>query len=268
MMRVDACPSWAGQLRFQKENGRIGYGAQAALISSADTDIWIVRHAETFANQKKILQGSDQESEDTVLSPAGEAQAAAAAEQLARNLTRMEPAYSRVTVLSSPARRAGQTAQFFLKKIRNVSPLACDYSELSFLHEIRFGEISGLTEEQVFKLGPDYIFFADRFRRQGDALIRLNGGESFHDLLLRVRDGFLDWQNTFRKQSDSSKRAVIIFTHMITASALRVLFHDEGLLDICPETRLSFVNWRRIIQNAECLIWDSSARRMQSLAAV
>lgn len=268
MMRVDVCSSWVGQLQFQKENGRISFGTQAALVSSADTDIWIVRHAETFANQKKILQGSDQESEDTVLSPEGEQQAAATAEQLVKNVTRKEPAYSRITVLSSPARRAGQTAQFFLKKIRNVSPLACDYSELSFLHEIRFGEISGLTEEQVFKLGPDYIFFADRFRRKGDALIRLNGGESFHDLLLRVRAGFLDWQKDFQKQRAQGRNVVVVFTHMITASALRVLFHDEGLIDNCSETSSSFVNWRRIIQNAECLTWDSSARRMRMLSPV
>ncbi len=268
MIRVNACASWVDRLIFAHETGRIAYQSVPALNASAALDLWIVRHAETFANRKKILQGSDQENEDTVLSPEGEAQAAAAADNLARNLVRMEPKYNRVVVLSSPARRTGQTAQFFLKKIRNESPLACDYSEQSFLHEIRFGEISGLTEEQVFQLGPEYIHFADRFRRHGDALIRLNGGESFHDLLLRVRKGFSDWQADFEKRGGAGKSAVVIFTHMITASALRVLFRDESLLDVCAESGRPFVNWRRIIQNAECLVWDGDARRMQSLVTV
>jgi len=268
MMRVDVCSSWNKNLEFHPETGRIFYQALPGLSVPLNTDIWLVRHAETFANRKKILQGSDQENEDTVLSPDGEVQAAAAAENLARSLTRADPAYARISVLSSPARRAGQTAQFFLRKIRNVSPVACDYAEYSFLHEIRFGEISGLTEEQIFRLGPDYIHFAERFRQQGDALIRLNGGESFHDLLLRVRSGFFDWQTNYSARASGEKQAVVIFTHMITASALRVLLRDESLVDPLTETGSQFVNWRRIIQNAECLIWDSSARRMQLLAAI
>ncbi|HCM42768.1 MAG TPA: hypothetical protein DIS66_05615 [Candidatus Omnitrophica bacterium] len=268
MMRVDSCPSWGDYLSFDSETGRIVYQSFPALTLASHLDLWIVRHAETFANQKKILQGSDQENEDTVLSPEGEAQAAAVADHLVRSLTRAEPGYQRISVLASPARRTGQTAQFFLKKMRNISPLACEYTEHSFLHEIRFGEISGLTEEQVFKLGADYIHFADRFRRRGDALIRLNGGESFHDLLLRVRKGFADWQSGLSLPVSREKTAVVLFTHMITASALRVLLRDEGLLDVCQDTGLSFVNWRRIIQNAECLIWDTKMRRMHLLAPV
>lgn len=268
MMRVDPCSSWNDYLGFHSDTGRIVYQSLPVLTLAPHLDLWVVRHAETFANQKKILQGSDQENEDTVLSPEGEAQAAGVADHLVRSLTRAEPGYQRISVLASPARRTGQTAQFFLKKVRNVSPLACDYTEHSFLHEIRFGEISGLTEEQVFKLGADYIHFADRFRRQGDALIRLNGGESFHDLLLRVREGFADWQSGLSFSANQGKTAVVLFTHMITASALRVLLRDEGLSDVCHETGFSFVNWRRIIQNAECLIWDTKMRRMQLLASV
>ena len=123
------------------------------------TRLLLIRHAQP----EDDAQGRCYGRMDVELSTAGEA----AAERLAENLRDVAIA----AVYSSPRRRAVQTAE-------RIAPPRVD----ARLSELDFGELEGLTFEQVERERPEL------FRRwmESPTRVRFPGGESWSDLRSRV----------------------------------------------------------------------------------
>ena len=258
---------WNGGLELDSVTGRIQYGSKPLVEIPPHFQFFLVRHAETFANQKMIFQGCDVENELTQLTPEGERQASNTADRLVEQLDQsFQSEDTEVIVISSPAQRAFKTAGFFTERVRHLKGRTLKLEIQPFLNEIRFGNMSGLCEEQIRELGAEYQRFLQEFRKRGNAAISLGGSDSFLDVLKRAHSGLKSFLKEKEFEHRQKKRVhLVVFTHMITASALCVALRDETLISYCSESGKEFVNWRRIIQNAECLTWNFSSRRMQTL---
>lgn len=140
----------------------------------------LVRHAETEDNVEMRLSGWT----DSLLSPRGERQTAAVAEQIVR-------AHPVTTIYSSPLIRARRTADAIARRIRRPILLRED------LREMYFGEFEGWPLQQIERLHPEFLAtefaldrefmwpsgesrsgFAGRVRTVLDAIAARHAGES------------------------------------------------------------------------------------------
>jgi broad specificity phosphatase PhoE len=134
------------------------------------TEIWLVRHAATSWTGTRWSGRSD-----PPLTPAGAADAAALAAQLAPTLA------LRVSILSSPSHRALATAQAIADAWeRSTKPgIVVDAD----LHEVDFGRVDGLTYDEVEARFPR---LAVRLAA-GETEVDWPGGETIDDVRARTR---------------------------------------------------------------------------------
>jgi 2,3-bisphosphoglycerate-dependent phosphoglycerate mutase len=104
------------------------------------TRIMLVRHGETIWNRELRLQGS----QDIPLTPVGEQQA----ERVARRLS--DEPYRPHAVYSSPLQRAHKTAGTLARALQ------ASHDVHDGLRERHFGELEGLTREQITERFPDF----------------------------------------------------------------------------------------------------------------
>lgn len=131
--------------------------------------IYLFRHGETDLNKKKIIQGSEVDSQ---LNENGKKQA----EELAEKLTDSGIEY----IYSSPLRRAFDTAKFVANKL-NVS-----VEKISNLREISFGTIAGTSIIDINKKFGDNFYESFSKTNKYDNFT-FPGGES----KLEVRNRFV-----------------------------------------------------------------------------
>ena len=145
---------------------------------------------------------------DTPLSPRGEHQA----QVLARAVAGMDPGDRPDVVLSSPYARAAQTAQIMARR------LDLDLSLDERLRERDLGVFDGLTGVGIREDHPEE---AERRARLGKFYYRPPGGESWTDVVLRVRHVLVELASLH------VDRRVWIFTHQAVIMSFRLVL--EGL---------------------------------------
>ena len=168
--------------------------------------LYLVRHGESAGNvardraEAEHLERIDIATRDVdvPLSQTGEQQAAA----LGRALAEL-PEAERPTVLwVSPYLRAQQTAEIALKAAGLTLPTVLDER----LREREFGVLDGLTRRGIVAQFPDE---AERRSRLGKFYHRPPGGESWSDVLLRLRAALDDLRR------DCPDERVLVVAHQV-----------------------------------------------------
>ncbi|WP_255245834.1 histidine phosphatase family protein [Sphingobium sp. D43FB] len=190
--------------------------------------LWIVRHGQSAGNVARdaaheaeldriALEGRDV---DVPLSDMGEEQAKALGQWFASGGMGQLP----VVILSSPYRRAVQTAELFKGAggAAKDEPVCIDER----LREKEFGILNGLTTGGVAKLEPQQAAFRQTL---GKFYHRPPGGESWCDVIFRLR-ALMDTVSLHYPG-----QRVIIFAHQVVVLCLRYIIEnmDEAqILDI------------------------------------
>lgn len=248
-----------GRVDLNQTTGRLRFGSCPILSVPDKIQLYLVRHGETLANQKKIFQGSDQETEWTSLSTEGRAQSQWAGLRLSEKLEKHH-ADSLIHVVSSPAERARHTADYFVKC--SEKKLRVRFQLLDCLHEIRFGDMSGKTEEEIRAMGPEQTRFIEEYRYRANAAVYAENSESFLDVMGRIYLGLKEWIKTLEV---GKPQVVIFYTHMITGAAVRTVLGDKSLREEDPESG-EFVRWRQMLGNAEPYVWNSAAHAFEKMS--
>lgn len=199
----------------------------------------VVRHGESTANVAAIQAETDraevididQRDADVPLSPTGEAQARAVHQWLTSPTTIRPDA-----VVTSPYLRARQTADISLQGLDLVPTLD------ERLRDRELGVLDMLTQSGVDARVPDE---SRRRRRLGKFYYRPPGGESWADVLLRLRSMLRDIDE------DHAGERVLLFAHDATVSMIRYLLEgmdEQTLMESArkaPIANCSISTWRR-----------------------
>lgn len=185
-------------------------------------ELVLVRHGESLGNVadreanagKALRLDADLARDaDVDLSPDGLRQAAA----LGRHLGQLSPEQYPTKVVSSPYRRAAHTAELATA----AHPLDVVLDER--LRERELGIFDGLTWHGIEKFLPDE---ARRRERIGKFYYRPPGGESWCDVLLRVRSILAELQTRYAGER------LWIFTHEAVVMCFRVVLEGLGEKEI------------------------------------
>jgi len=200
--------------------------------------LWIVRHGESAGNVARDAANAggleiidiDVRDVDVPLSPLGELQAAA----LGRWFGEM-PADARPNVvLSSPYKRALRTAELIqehggLEPLDPANPVILDER----LREKEFGVLDRLTKRGIQAMHPDQAEFR---RMMGKFYHRPPGGESWTDVILRLRSGL---EMISREFCDER---VLVVAHSVVVLCLRYIIehmNEEQILAIDRESEIA-----------------------------
>jgi broad specificity phosphatase PhoE len=179
--------------------------------------IFSVRHGESVTNVSRSLHRRISDPE-VWLTQKGHDQARQSAQFLAQYLDEMlslSSAPRRIRIMRSPYRRAIQTAQYFIDKIKKIDHFHVEVKEEDArLRELEFGFADGAGHEL-----PEYVkYYSDLLRYQGHKYYsRRYGGESPADVEVRVRS-VLD--AIFRDYTEHRIDAFIVVSHGLTARVL------------------------------------------------
>jgi broad specificity phosphatase PhoE len=193
-------------------------------------ELVLVRHGESVGNiadREARSRGAgrlvlDARDADVELSDLGAEQAAAVGRYLAEMAEDARP----TVVLSSPYRRAADTARAAIEGAGLDLPLVLDER----LRERDLGAFDGLTGAGIREEYPEE---ARRRQRTGKLYYRPPGGESWCDVALRVRS-VLD---TVRVEHDGER--LWVFSHQAVIMAFRIALeqlHEQELLTVDRET--------------------------------
>jgi probable phosphoglycerate mutase len=192
--------------------------------------LWVVRHGESAGNVARDRAEAEQldrielthRDVDVPLSDAGREQAAS----LGRWLGRLEQP---PTVLwTSPYVRAEQTAAIALEAAGLDLPTVVDER----LREREFGVLDGLTRQGITSLYPEE---SERRRRIGKFYHRPPGGESWSDVLLRLRAALADLQ----VQAEGER--VLVVAHQVVVLLTRYVLEgmtEQRVLDVDRSTEV------------------------------
>lgn len=176
------------------------------------TTLILVRHGRTALTESRKISGGTGENPD--LSPAGQQDARAVAEELALVGSSGNFGYlaKPVTVVHSPVTRALQTAQAIGNRLS--LPLVAEAD----LSEIGFGDWDGLTNEEVFA-GFEEQYTAWR----GSFEVAPPNGESLKDFDARIRRAFDKILSTYEGQT------VVVVAHVMPIRALLRIANDSSI---------------------------------------
>ena len=182
--------------------------------------LWIVRHGQSAGNVARdaaeasrlhLIDIADRDV-DVPLSPLGEQQADALGQWFAELPAGERPQ----VVLSSPYVRARQTGEHVLEALREVADddgaITCVRDER--LREKEFGILDRMT---TFGIREKYPELAEQRRHVGKFYFRPPGGESWCDVILRLRS-FLDMLSR-EHRSDR----VLVVAHQVIVNCMRYL---------------------------------------------
>ena len=221
-------PQLNGQILSDKKTGQIYLKGPVVHL---EFPMVIVRHGETDGNRRKVLHGLANGPENQ-LNERGKEQA----KQLAMNLfAELEHTFGprlaelarsgNLIILTSPLKRARDTAQFFIDYIKEKTGLLPELEVLEDLREISFGKIDGLALDEIED--RDLRDLVVRYRTTQDATINWQGtGESFVDTLIRAKRLL----QALNKRYQGEDVIVVVFTHGTFGSSLRAVTGDKGLV--------------------------------------
>ena len=174
--------------------------------------LWIVRHGESSGNVARDLAEAEElesidiaeRDVDVPLSDLGKEQAEALGHWIGE-----QPENQKPTVLwTSPYVRARQTADIALEKAGLELPVVSDER----LREREFGVLDRLTRRGIMAQFPDE---SDRRARLGKFYHRPPGGESWSDVLLRVRTAIDDVRR------EAAGERVLLVAHQVVVLLVR-----------------------------------------------
>ncbi len=243
-----------GKILLNHKTGRIVFAAEKGpVISNQVKALWLVRHGETAVNAMAGFQGQVNGPENQ-LTEKGKAQAEETARKMVEQFKEKIANNEEVVVVVSAMKRAGDTADIFIKKFREAGGKIkeikeseeMDNAEISKINEIRSGllemdygvwdnvDLATLSAEEKTKL--------DRYRDGLDATVSPEAGESYIDLLVRVKD----WLQKLNGNDAYKGKTVVLFGHATQMGAIRVLMGDMAMNDATGQ-----INWRQNrLQNA------------------
>ncbi len=192
---------------------------QVGRVSSPPPDrLWVVRHGESAGNVARDRAEADRQDRidlahrdvDVPLSDRGVDQARALG-SFVQGLEQPPTA-----VWTSPYVRALDTARAALDAARLDVPVVVDER----LREREFGVLDGLTRQGITSLFPEE---SERRRRIGKFYHRPPGGESWSDVLLRLRGALSDLQ------AQESGGRVLLVAHQVVVLLVRYVL--EGMTE-------------------------------------
>ncbi|GEM_PF-3589656 len=210
-----------GKILVHERTGRIKFAGDEPAVR-LNLDLIAVRHGQTAGNIAHIFQGAT-DLPMNQLNETGKKQADEAALKLLLQLALLMRSGRKVVVLTSELGRAQETAAAFVWRVRDRMGLDLPVQHEKLLNEISFGDFSNKTEKD---LSPEERQLAARYRVDLNARVKFPSGESFMDLLIRVKP-FLEKLKKFEKENT----IVVIFGHGTWLGAARVLLGDRSLAD-------------------------------------
>ncbi len=188
--------------------------------------LWIVRHGQSAGNaaaERANAAASDvidleERDADVPLSPLGERQSHALAGWFGGLAAERRP----TVILSSPYRRAMQTAHIVAERLASGGPSLPVFAD-ERLREKDLGTLDRLTRRGWAERYPEQ---AEARRRLGKFYYRAPGGESWCDVLLRVRDASAELQLRY-----AGERPLIV-AHQVVVLCLRYVIErlDEAAI--------------------------------------
>ena len=221
-------PGLNGQILSDKKTGQIYLKGPVVHL---EFPMVIVRHGETDGNWRKVLHGMANGPENQ-LNERGKEQAKQLAKNLFDELERtFRPRLAELAksgdliILTSPLKRARETAQFFIDYVKEKTGLLLEIEVLEDLREISFGKIDGLALDEI--KDRDLRDLVVRYRTTQNATINWQGtGESFVDTLIRAKRLL----QALNRRYEGKDVVVISFTHGTFGSSLRAVTGDKGLV--------------------------------------
>lgn len=202
-----------GRFMLESSTGHIRYADDRSPVVP-QMPFWLARHGETHINLRKDAEGwanSGMNDEFNILTSKGMQQARELAVRLYSELQKEIAADTPLVIVTSALSRARHTAQPFLNMLEDHG-----------LHpEVRsdpgFNEIDlGIWNNKLLSEMPEESSRMKRFRLGADAALQPRNGESFLQLLVRAQTAIQECNRRHRQ------KAVVVFTHSTTISAIRM----------------------------------------------
>ena len=179
------------------------------------SELYLIRHGqsagnvardEAIAGKAHIIEIEERDC-DVALSPLGMHQASALGEHFAHTV------HAPDALISSPYHRAYETSELIIEAAGWHTPIRCDER----LREKEFGILDRLTHWGVAERFPDE---AQARKRLGKFYYRPPGGESWVDVILRLRSAWTDIRAEYAGQR------VIIVAHQVIVLCMRYIIED------------------------------------------
>ncbi len=191
--------------------------------------VWIVRHGQSAGNVARdsaeaaglALIDIAVRDVDVPLSPLGEEQA----QTLGRWFHDMPKAQRPTVVLASPYVRASETAEIVLRTA-GVAKQEVTFLADERLREKEFGILDRFTRLGIQQKFPE---LSEQRKHVGKFYFRPPGGESWCDVILRLRSQIETITREYRKES------VLIVSHQVVVNCFRYLFErldERRILEI------------------------------------
>ena len=195
--------------------------------------LFVVRHGESAGNVARERAEAaaqdrieiDQRDVDVPLSDEGRRQAEALGEWLLEQPEDRRP----TLLLVSPYVRAVQTAEVALEKAGMKLPTVVDER----FREREFGVLDGLTKQGISSVFPEE---QERRQRLGKFYHRPPGGESWSDVLLRLRAGLSDVRR------DHPGERILLVAHQVVVLLVRYVVEEldeRQILDIDADAEVA-----------------------------
>jgi broad specificity phosphatase PhoE len=224
-------PAFKNQISLDLETGHL-YLANPVL--SLQGPVVVIRHGETSANTRRVLQGVS-DTADNQLHVRGRQQA----EDLARTVyTQMLDRYGltqlchllqtkRVRAFTSPLGRAKSTGEALVSHVFHHTGCHLAVEELAGLVEMNFGKADGLSRSEMQNARLDHVVETARLFLTQHASVTFDGGESFLDVVHRSMAVITHLNTVFQ---EANTVLCLVFTHSVMSSALRAIVGDPSIL--------------------------------------
>jgi broad specificity phosphatase PhoE len=224
-------PAFNNQITLDPKTGHL-YLANPVL--SLQGPVVVIRHGETPANARRVLQGVS-DTADNQLNTHGRQQAENMARTVyAQVLDRYGLPYlcyllqtKGVRAFTSPLGRAKGTGEALTSHIFRHTGCHLVVDELVGLIEMNFGKADGLSLSDMQGARLDHVVETTRLFLTQHASVTFDGGESFLDVLLRSMAVITHLNTVFHEEKTS---LCFVFTHSLMSSALRAIVGDPSIL--------------------------------------
>lgn len=223
-----------GKLLVNSHTGQIRFAWGTGPIVKPDYELWSLRHGASVGNEKHILQG-DRNDPVNFLSKKGEEQARMGAEELFEQLGESRIRSGNVVYVASGLIRSQQTADAFVKLVKERIGVDIRYEIEPLNNEFCFGEW-GNQDRKNFMEGGDKekIEWHRKWKEEFSAIARPPKGDSFLDVISRNREMMEKFNRLYKGKT------VVVFDHGTCITAKRVLLGDRSLVN-----EAGVINWQK-----------------------
>ena len=230
-MPIDALD---GNVLLNVQTGQIKYAEGAEPVLTADFELWSLRHGASYGNEQYILQG-DRNEPVNHLSETGQKQAVMGAEDLFEQLGEERIRSGNIVYVASELVRSQQTADAFVKLVKDRLGIDIEYSEEALDNEFCFGEW-GNQDRKTFVEGEhkDRIEWHRKWKEEFSATARPPLGDNFLDVIARNKQMLEKFNEQYKGKT------VVVFDHGTCITAKRVLLGDKSLVN-----KDGVINWQK-----------------------